>query len=144
MRPTLIYGYDDPHKGYGPNKFIQTAVKKNEIEIFGNGEELRDHINITDVVQFSKKLIITGKLGVFNIVSGQLRSFFSIAKDIFEIAQLYKTKIKLIKLKRSQPIPHNGYRELSNKKILHLFPEIQISNFQKSLENYFIKKLHDE
>ena len=144
LRPTLIYGYEDPHKGYGPNKFILTAIKNKEIEIFGNGEELRDHINIEDVVQYSKKLITTEKLGTYNIVSGQLRSFLSIATDIIEIAQYQNINIKLINLKRTQPMPHNGYRELSNEKILNLFPEIRFSNFKGSLINYFTKKLNDK
>lgn len=144
LRPTLIYGYEDPHKGYGPNKFIETAIRNKKIEIFGNGEELRDHINIKDVVQFSKKLITSGNLGIYNIVSGQLRSFFSIANDTLDIARHYNIDVKLINLKRSQPIPHNGYRELSNKKISNLFPDSQFCNFKESLKDYFRKKLDDK
>ena len=25
VRPTLVYGANDPHNGYGPNKFIRLA-----------------------------------------------------------------------------------------------------------------------
>ena len=28
IRPTLVYGPGDTHKGYGPNKFINLALKK--------------------------------------------------------------------------------------------------------------------
>ena len=37
IRPTLVYGPGDTHKGYGPNKFINLALKK-RISLFGNGE----------------------------------------------------------------------------------------------------------
>ena len=38
LRPTLIYGYGDPHKGYGPNLFIQNILKNEDINLFGKGE----------------------------------------------------------------------------------------------------------
>ena len=36
LRPTLIYGMGDSHNGYGPNRFINLAVKNKSISIFGN------------------------------------------------------------------------------------------------------------
>ena len=44
LNPTLVYGPGDKHFGYGPNKFINDALKLNKIKLFGKGEELRDHI----------------------------------------------------------------------------------------------------
>ena len=44
VRPTLVYGSNDPHDGYGPNKFIRNAQSKKYIKLFGKGEERRDHI----------------------------------------------------------------------------------------------------
>ena len=49
IRPTLVYGPNDPHNGYGPNKFIRDAKKGNCINLFGKGEERRDHIFINDL-----------------------------------------------------------------------------------------------
>ena len=34
VRPTLVFGYGDPHKGYGPNLFYKTAREKKIIELF--------------------------------------------------------------------------------------------------------------
>jgi nucleoside-diphosphate-sugar epimerase len=31
LRPTLIYGFGDPHNGYGPNRFIRLAKSGNEL-----------------------------------------------------------------------------------------------------------------
>ena len=44
VRPTLVYGANDPHNGYGPNKFIRLAQLKKEVSLFGKGErEKRSH-----------------------------------------------------------------------------------------------------
>ena len=58
LRPTLVYGKNDPHNGYGPNSFIRLARKNKDIKIFGK-EKKRDHIHIEDVVQiiFNNKKI---------------------------------------------------------------------------------------
>ena len=49
IRPTLIYGKNDPHNGYGPNMFLRNIKNNEDIYLFGKGEEIRDHISIHDV-----------------------------------------------------------------------------------------------
>ena len=49
LRPSLLYGADDPHNGYGPNRFRRLANAGKEIALFGEGEERRDHVLIEDV-----------------------------------------------------------------------------------------------
>lgn len=51
VRPTLVYGPQDTHNGYGPNYFARNALQNRNIHVFGNGEELRDHVYIDDVSQ---------------------------------------------------------------------------------------------
>jgi hypothetical protein len=51
-----------------------------------------------------------------NIVTGKVISFMKIAR---EIVHKYK-HIKIIKMKRKGPIPHNGYRAFNNKKLKKL------------------------
>jgi nucleoside-diphosphate-sugar epimerase len=48
LRPTLLYGAADPHNGYGPNRFRRLAATGQEIVLFGEGEEQRDHVLIDD------------------------------------------------------------------------------------------------
>ena len=95
IRPTLIYGENDPHNGYGPNKFSRLAKSNNNIEIFGKGEELRDHIYIEDVAsQFYLQL---KKLkGIFNAVSGNPLNFDKIAKLIIQILRVI-LKLNMLK-----------------------------------------------
>ena len=62
VRPTLVYGYNDPHNGYGPNKFVRLAKDNKNITLFGKGEELRDHINIEDVTKIIIQILIKGQM----------------------------------------------------------------------------------
>ena len=80
IRPTLVYGPGDTHKGYGPNKFINLALKKKEILLFGNGEERRDHIYIDDLIHILYKCILRNAVGIVNAITGKLISFLEIAK----------------------------------------------------------------
>ena len=79
IRPTLVYGFGDPHGGYGPNLFFETVNKNKTIKIFGNGEEIRDHIFIKDLVRIFEKILIKNCSGVLNFVTGRGITFMQIA-----------------------------------------------------------------
>jgi nucleoside-diphosphate-sugar epimerase len=116
IRPTLVFGKNDPHNSYGPNSFLRSAQKNQKIKIFGNGEELRDHIYVEDVANTFIALLKYKMFEDINIVTGKVISFMKIAR---EIVHKYK-HIKIIKMKRKGPIPHNGYRAFNNKKLKKL------------------------
>lgn len=123
LRPTLIYGNGDPHNGYGPNRFYRNAIKNEEIDIFGNGEEKRDHINIDDVAEIICFSILRKSIGVLNIASGQILSFIDIAKYIIDIT---KSKSSINYLPRVGEMPHNGFRPFNTSLIKKNFPEINV------------------
>ena len=50
LRPTGVYGKGDTHSSYGPNRFVKTALKDNEILLFGSGKDLRNHLFIDDLM----------------------------------------------------------------------------------------------
>tara|TARA_Y100000816_G_C26088256_1_gene574656 strand:- start:545 stop:1378 length:834 start_codon:yes stop_codon:yes gene_type:complete len=131
LRPTLIYGKNDPHNGYGPNKFFRQAIKKKEIKIFGNGEELRDHIWVTDLSKIIFKMLYSKLYGDFNLVTGKLISFYKIANIFSEIY-----KVKITKLVRKGKMPHKGYRPISNAKLLKHFPNFKFQNIKNIIKNY--------
>ena len=131
IRPTLIYGKKDPHNGYGPNKFLRKIDKNENIELFGRGEERRDHIHIDVVVEVILLCLRRNFLGDLNVASGKLYSFYNIAK-----ACVKKNKnCKIYYLPRVGPMPHNGYRKFNVKKLKSF---LKLSKFDK-LYNY-IKK----
>jgi len=107
VRPTLIYGDNDPHNSYGPNKFFRSAKKNEDIELFGKGEELRDHVWIEDVAEIVCRLIINKSVGKINLATGSVISFSQIAR---EIIKLTKSSSVIKSIKRNGPMPHNGYR----------------------------------
>ena len=82
LRPTGVYGKGDTHSSYGPNRFIKTALKNNEILLFGSGKDLRNHLFIDDLmvmIFFFLKRKITG---IFCLASDNSCSFLHIAKAI--------------------------------------------------------------
>ena len=80
------FGKEDPHNGYGPNKFFREINSFGKINLFGKGEELRDHISIKDVAKLVLLIIKKDKYGIYNLVTGNVNSFLSIAKMIFELS----------------------------------------------------------
>jgi len=141
VRPTLIYGFGDPHLGYGPNQFVNTAINTKKIELFGKGEEQRDHISINELTVLFTQLIVNNQKGVFNLVSGDVISFSEIANLIVNLASDNNLKVDINYKKRIGYMPHNGFRKLENKKILNLFPNKDLFNFKKNIKEYFDKSL---
>ena len=117
VRPTLVYGSNDTHNGYGPNQFIRLAQSKKNLSLFGKGEERRDHIHVNDVGIAIYFLINKKYTGTVNLVTGSVNSFFKIAKKIKDIY-----KVKLSYLKRKGPMPHNGYRAFDNALLKKILP----------------------
>ena len=134
LRPTLIYGVEDTHFGYGPNRFIKLASKNQPLKIFGNGEEKRDHIFIDNMIEIIIKCIQKSGFGILNIASGKVYSFFYLAKLIKNIT---KSNSQLIKIERFGPMPHNGYRPFNIKRLKKNFKDLKISSIESGLKNYF-------
>ena len=93
LRPTLLYGLNDPHNGYGPNRFLRQIIKKKEVTLFGRGEERRDHIHVAQAAELIAVLIVNNFKGTINICSGKIISFYTFAKQLFHINN---KKIKII------------------------------------------------
>ena len=110
LRPTLIFGKEDKHSGYGPNQFYKLTKKNKNIFLFGKGEEKRDHIYSRIVVSYIYFFLKKELNGIFNLASGQVTSFY-------EIAKWFQTntnkKINVLFRKRKGPMPHKGYRSFN-------------------------------
>ena len=135
VRPPLVYGFNDPHNGYGPNQFVRLAKYNKNITLFGKGEELRDHINIVDVTKIIVQILIKGLNGHFNIATGQVISFNYIAN---QVRKIFNPNIKVLGKPRIGPMPHGGYRSFDITKIKNSFPSLKITNIDEGLKNYFL------
>jgi UDP-glucose 4-epimerase len=73
LRYFNVYGINQRYDAYGNviPIFAQRAITGRPIEIFGDGEQTRDFVNVNDVVQANYRAgMATGVSGAFNIASG--------------------------------------------------------------------------
>ena len=140
LRPTLIYGFSDPHNGYGPNLFVRKSKTEKQINLFGNGEELRDHIDVRLVSELIQKIVFNERNGVFNLVSGNLISFREIANIIKDIFWKKKIEVNIFSIPRNGPMPHGGYRGFDNSKLRPYIVDKNLLDLKKNI-NYYIQQL---
>jgi UDP-glucose 4-epimerase len=120
LRPTLVYGAEDPHNGYGPNRFRRLANANEDIVLFGAGEEKRDHVLIDDVAEIALRVVMHRSVGTLNVASGEIYSFRAIA-DLVVAAALSASAIR--QTERKGPMPHNGYRPIDIAATRAAFPD---------------------
>jgi len=139
LRPSLIYGAEDTHNGYGPNQFLRLALAGKEITLFGEGEEQRDHVYIKDVVDIVLLVILQRSEGVINVATGSVVSFREIAQMVSEY---FNPNIIINTIPRVGPMPHNGYRPFNPSSCLTAFPEFNYTTFANGLEITFKALTH--
>ncbi|UTW51645.1 NAD-dependent epimerase/dehydratase family protein [bacterium SCSIO 12827] len=122
LRPTLIYGAADPHNGYGPNRFRRLAAAGEDILLFGEGEERRDHVDVRDVAELIRLIAAHRSSGVLNAVTGTVTSFREIAELVVALSE---TEVGIKGSPRQGPMPHNGYRAFDPSDTLAAFPEFR-------------------
>src|SRR3981189_2776150 len=106
-RLSTIYGAADPHNGYGPNRFRRLAAAGQDIVLFGEGEERRDHVLIEDVAELIWRVRAHRSGGILNVATGEVRSFREIAE---RIAAMAAPAVAVRGSPRTGPVPHGGYR----------------------------------
>ena len=130
VRPTLIYGPNDPHNGYGPNRFYRSANTSGSISLFGAGEEKRDHIFVTDVAELCCRVAVGCYSGVLNAATGNVHSFDDIADMI---ARVVRKEIIKEYVPRVGEMPHRGYRPFDPKLTLKIFPDFKYAVLDRGL-----------
>jgi len=133
LRPTMIYGKHDSHYGYGPNLFLRQINLNKNINIFGKGEERRDHVYINDLIEILLICLKRNARGIVNVASGNVFSFYSIALEI--VKNIY-TKVKIINIKRNGPMPHNGFRPFDVSLLKKKFKTVKLTSFKTGLKKY--------
>jgi UDP-glucose 4-epimerase len=134
LRPTTIYGAKDPHNSYGPCSFMRRAKRAEDIVLFGNGEEERDYVHISDVATVVTKIVQKRTTGALNLASGEVHSFFEIAALTQEIT---KSKSLVASKPRSGPMPHNGYRPFDITNLKLAFPEFSPVTLRVGLNSMY-------
>jgi len=119
VRPTLTYGINDPHNGYGPNRFRRLAAQGKDLVLFGEGEEQRDHVAVDDIAELVRRIVLHRSTGIANAVSGEVVSFRTLAEFI---AAQFTPPVAIKGSPRSGPMPHNGLRPFAPSCALAAFP----------------------
>ena len=130
LRPSLLYGAGDPHNGYGPNRFRRLAASGQEIVLFGNGEERRDHIFIDDVAELVARVLYRRSQGTLNIATGTVTSFRTIAE---KVVALSGKNIPIRTTTRTGPMPHDGYRPFDTAQCKASFPDFRYTPLDDGL-----------
>jgi len=106
LRVTGVYGPGDPHASYGPNAFARSLARDRSVRIFGAGEEERDHIFVDDVAAVTVGLLGAGAAGVYNVATGQSRSFADVVKTIRDLVSY---DVEVTSVARKGPITHRRF-----------------------------------
>ena len=141
VRATLVYGLDDPHNGYGPNRFRRLAAAGQDIVLFGEGEEQRDHVHVEDIAELVRKIILRRSTGIANAVSGQVVSFRVLAQ--FAVKE-FSSKSVIKGTPRNGPMPHNGLRPFDNSAVLKAFPGFRFKGWQEGLSAVHAQHIKQE
>jgi len=127
LRPCALYGADDTHNSYGPNRFLRTARKEGIITLFGNGEEKRDHVYIKDFSRLIGLCLMHRSEGILNVATGRSISFFDLAQMVNGLCE---NEVQIECLPRGMPITH---RHFDIALTLRAFPSFQYTPLQTGL-----------
>ena len=119
LRPTVVYGLDDTHNSYGPNRFRRAAKNDGKITLFGGGEETRDHIYVDDIAALTVRCLLHKSTGVLNAATGRSTSFHHVAEMV---AKQFGDGIEIVTTPRTNPITHRHY-DVTN--LIKAFPDFR-------------------
>ena len=131
LRPSLLYGAEDPHNGYGPNQFRHSALAGEPIKLFGEGEERRDHVLIDDVAELVYRVLMHRSEGILNVATGTVASFREVSELVLSHLD---TPPETVTLPRSGPMPHNGYRPFDPAASHNAFPDFNYTPLAVGIE----------
>ncbi len=106
LRLNAVYGAEDSHNAYGPNRFLRSALAEGKISLFGEGEETRDHTFIDDVAAVIGLCLRHRSSGCLNVASGESVSFHDIAGMI---AAMFDSPVTVANMPRQRPVSHRRY-----------------------------------
>ncbi|MBI2870539.1 MAG: NAD(P)-dependent oxidoreductase [Candidatus Omnitrophica bacterium] len=75
VRPCRIFGAGDTQATYGPSRFVETIIHERHVQLYGDGNELRDGVFVRDAARAIVELSLGVHQGVFNLATGRSFSF---------------------------------------------------------------------
>jgi nucleoside-diphosphate-sugar epimerase len=106
LRPTLVYGAGDTHNSYGPNRLRRMAGRDRKVTLFGEGEEMRDHIALEDLIALLVLTLRHRSAGVLNLATGQSISYLELAR---KVAACFDEPVEIAVTPRQTPVTHRHF-----------------------------------
>jgi UDP-glucose 4-epimerase len=131
LRPSILYGSDDTHNSYGPNRFFRSALSTKKILLFGNGEERRDHVFVKDVGRLIVQCLLRQSRGILNVATGKSVSFGEVASAI---QSLFGGGILIETLPRANAVTH---RHFDITALLKALPDFYFTPLENGLKETF-------
>ena len=98
--------------------------------LFGDGEEQRDHVDVEDIAELVRLIVLHQSTGVANAVSGDVVSFRELAEFV---AADFPPPVAVRTSSRSGAMPHGGYRLFDNRGVLQAFPDFRFKSWRDGL-----------
>jgi len=134
LRLTMVYGSDDTHNSYGPNRFWRMTKKNGTITLFGDGEETRDHIYIEDVAKLAALCILHKSVGTLNVATGTSHSFKQVAQSV---ATLFDPPAKVLGSARANPITHRSY---DTTQLIMAYPGFKFTALKEGIKAFHLNE----
>jgi UDP-glucose 4-epimerase len=127
LRPTAVFGPGDSHNAYGPNRFVRAVARGETVQLFGAGEETRDHLYVDDLVRAVVDLDAAEFEGTVNVASGLSRSFGSV---IDTLTRLTGSEPRIESLPRRGAITH---RSFNISRLRATLPRLEFTPFEDAV-----------
>lgn len=127
LRATLIYGGRDTHNSYGPNRLRRMAARDRRIVLFGEGEEMRDHVYVGDVARLVLAVLRRRSAGLLNLATGRSVSYRELAGMV---AALFGGGVEIVGGPRRQPVTHRHFDVTA---LRRAFPEFRATPLETGL-----------
>lgn len=107
---------------------------------FGDGEQLRDFVYVKDVVRVMVELIENGKKrpgisGIYNLGTGEARSFYDLVKATFESLGL-RPKIQFIDMPDELRNQYQYFTQAEMKKLKKALPKFKFMKLEDAIDDY--------
>jgi UDP-glucose 4-epimerase len=135
VRPTGVYGPGDTHNSYGPNRFISQIGQDGNVSLFGEGDDIRDHVYLDDVAAAVVGLAASDATGVFNIASGESRTFGSVVE---QLQALSPVPFKVVHLPKSGG---TSRRDFDVSRLREALPDLTLTPFEEGLRRTVAARL---
>ena len=136
VRPTGVYGPGDTHNSYGPNRFISQIQHDRKVSLFGEGDDIRDHVYLDDVAAAIVGLAASpDAAGVFNIASGESRTFGSIVEQLRALSPI---DFEVVNLPKSGG---TSRRDFDISRLREAWPNLTLTPFEEGLKQTVAARL---